>query len=228
MVYKWLINSLNALIPSRCALCGTAGTPLCPACQADLPRQLHSCRRCGLVLELDALTRFCGECLRNPPHFHLTLSPYAYQPPISHLITGLKYQRRLSLVPVLAKTLVEHIEQHIADVDALLPVPLHASKMHQRGFNQALELARPLSKCFGIPIMHQLERHRATEAQSSLHADERQKNVRNAFRITQHFDYRRVAIVDDVMTTGSTVNEIAKLLASAGVEEVQVWCIARA
>ena len=100
--------------------------------------------------------------------------------------------------------------------------------MRQRGFNQAVELARPIARRFEIPIMSELERHRATEAQSSLHASARQQNVRNAFRIKQPFHYRRVAIVDDVMTTGSTVNELAKLLADAGVEEIQVWCVARA
>ena len=229
MVYNWLINSLSALIPPRCHLCDTPGEPLCVDCQADLPRLQRTCLRCGVALETDTLTRFCGTCLHSPPYFQTTLSPYAYQAPVSHMITMLKYQRRLSLVPVLAGVLAEHVEHCSAGtVDALLPVPLHASKLRQRGFNQAMELARPLARRFGLPIMHQLERSRATEAQSSLHADERQQNVRNAFRIKQPFSYRRVAIVDDVMTTGSTVNEIARLLAMAGVEEIQIWCIARA
>ena len=177
---------------------------------------------------MEALARICGGCLQTPPYFHVTRSPYAYQAPISHLITALKYQRRLSLVPVLAGALAEHIENCSAVVDALLPVPLHTSKLRRRGFNQSLELARPLARRFGIPILHALQRHRATPAQSSLHADERRHNVRHAFRIAQPFDHQRVAIVDDVMTTGSTVNEIARLLATAGAEEIQVWCIARA
>ena len=228
MVYNWLINSLNAIIPPRCHLCDAPGKHLCADCRADLPGLQHICLRCGVALETDTLARFCGACLQSPPHFQLTLCPYAYQSPLSHLVMALKYQRRLSLVPVLAGALAEHVAQCAVEVDALLPVPLHASKLRQRGFNQALELARPLARQFGLPIMPQLERHRATEAQSSLHADARQKNVRDAFRIKQPFDYQRVAIVDDVMTTGSTVNEIAKLLTVAGVEEIQVWCVARA
>ena len=228
MVYNWLINSLSAIIPPRCHLCDAPGKHLCADCQADLPTRICHCRRCGVALEMDTLARFCGACLQSPPHFQLTLSPYTYHSPLSHLIMALKYQRRLSLVPVLAGVLAEHIEKCEVEVDALLPVPLHTSKLRQRGFNQALELARPLARQFGLPILHQLERHRATQAQSSLHADARQQNVRNAFRIKQPFDYRRVAIIDDVMTTGSTVNEIARLLKNAGVEEIQIWCVARA
>ena len=229
MVYNWLINSLRCLIPPRCHLCDVPGEHLCADCQADLPRLQHACLRCGVALETDTLARFCGTCLQSPPHFQMTFSPYAYQTPVNYLITALKYQGRLSLVPVLAGVLAEHVEHCSAEmVDALLPVPLHASKLRQRGFNQAHELARPLARRFGLPIMHQLERCRATEAQSSLHADERQQNVLNAFRIQQPFDYQRVAIVDDVMTTGSTVNEIARLLSNAGVKKIQVWCVARA
>lgn len=229
MVYKWLINSLFAVFPTRCHLCGALGATICPGCQTDLPVLNSTCQRCGINLANSVTKTHCGECISAPPYFHLTLSPFAYRPPLSQLITALKYQRRLSLVPFLAESLAQHVEHYTSSVDALLPVPLHISKLRQRGFNQALELARPLARRFGLPIMlHEIERQHATPSQMSLHADERQRNVRNAFRIRQPFHYKRIAIVDDVMTTGSTVNEIARLLVQAGVEEIQIWCIARA
>ena len=229
MVYNWLNNALQTILPLRCTICGAAGALICSVCQADLPVLKSTCRRCGASLAKTNNQTHCGECISAPPHYHLTLSPFAYRPPINQLIAALKYQRRLSLVPLLANSLARHVELYASSVDALLPVPLHASKLRQRGFNQALELARPLARGFGLPLMlHTVERQRATPSQLSLHADERQRNVRNAFRVRQPCHYKRIAIVDDVMTTGSTVNEIARLLVQVGVEEIQIWCIARA
>lgn len=228
MVYNWLLSILQASLPSYCNVCGVPGPILCAGCQLDMPVLNNRCLRCGTTLAGCASNTHCGGCLRTPPHFHLTLSPFAYRPPLSHLITALKYQRRLSFIPILSNALAEHVAHYASSVDALLPVPLHRSRLRQRGFNQALELARPLAKRFGLPIMDEVERQHATPSQSSLHAEQRQSNMRNAFRIRQPLHYKRIAIIDDVMTTGSTVNEIARLLARAGVEEIQIWCIARA
>ncbi len=232
MVYKWLNNSLSFLYPPFCQLCGdttVSDTGLCDHCLADLPTVTHTCQRCALPLEGQRIhAGICGSCLTDPPPFHRSISPFHYKPPVTRLIAQLKYQRQLNLVPLLSRALASLIDLQHHPVDALLPVPLHNRKLRQRGFNQALELARPLARQFGIPVLSHVERHRATPSQLALHASERRNNVRGAFRLRHSVDYRRIAIIDDVMTTGSTAGEIARLLVEDGVEHIQVWCIARA
>lgn len=227
MVYKWLKYSLSALYPHHCPLCGARSqSAFCTGCEQDMPRLLSACPQCGLELPAEAL--YCGHCQTNPPQYQRLYSPYAYAHPVSNLITAVKYQQRLSLIPVLAHAMTRRVTRQPIGVDALLPVPLHSARLRERGFNQSLELARVLSKQIAVPILHGIERHRATATQTTLPADQREQNVRGAFRLHQPIAHRRIAIVDDVVTTGSTVNEIAKLLRSAGVEEIEVWCIARA
>lgn len=229
MVYKWLNIGLSLLYPHACPLCGSRSpTPLCRGCEQDMPVILTACARCGIGLPANNNNLHCGACLTEPPAYQKLLCAYAYQYPVNHLITALKYQHHLSLIPMLADSLTRHIEKETLAVDALLPVPLHVSRMRERGFNQSLEIVRYLASHFSLPILQNVERHKATATQASLPAQERASNVRGTFRLRAPIYHRRVAIIDDVVTTGSTVNEIAKLLKSAGVEEIEVWCIARA
>lgn len=228
MVYKWLNIGLSWLYPHLCPLCGTKSqSGFCAGCEQDLPVLQHHCLRCGIGLP-DVCTTTCGHCQANPPYFQQVISAYLYQPPVSQLIAALKYQQRLSLLPAFATALVKCVQRNAIPVDVILPVPLHHSRVRTRGFNQSLELARHLARQMSLPIANNVERHLATASQASLSSQQRQQNVRGAFRICAPLHYRRIAIVDDVVTTGSTVNEIARLLKSGGADEIQVWCIARA
>jgi len=140
-----------------------------------------------------------------------------------------KFQRQLSLAPIFARAMLEKIEIAASRCEGLLPVPLHSLRLRQRGFNQALELAKPLAKTCQKPILHKsIKRKRNTETQSDLSARQRVKNLKNAFECAEPLKYKSIAIIDDVMTTGSTVNELAKVLKLNGVEYVEVWCVARA
>jgi len=229
MVYKWLNIALSLLYPHHCPLCGSpTPRPFCDACERDMPVLVSRCAQCGLGIPVVSNNLLCGQCQIRPPPFQRLLSPYAYTHPINHLIIGLKYQRQLSLVPVLADALANHVTRNLIGVDALLPVPLHPDRLRERGFNQSLELARHLRKRLDLPILDNIERHRATMTQSTLPAGARETNVRGAFRLREPVLPKRVAIVDDVVTTGSTVNEIANVLRSGGVETIEVWCVARA
>lgn len=234
----------QALLPPSCALCGAHGEGLhnlCSGCTSDLLRNAHACAGCGLPLKGEPAAR-CGRCLRHPPPFDAFYAPFLYTPPLSHLITGLKFRARLSHARLLGQLLAAAIPRAIpaaiksgfdaapARPDCLLPVPLHPQRLRQRGFNQALEIARPLSAVFGIPLRPGLLRRvRATPAQSDLPARRRRANVRGAFAYTGTTPAaRHVVLIDDVVTTGHTVAELARVLRRAGAERIEVWAVARA
>jgi ComF family protein len=148
---------------------------------------------------------------------------------MDYLIKLLKFQGQLAAATLLGNLLQEALAQGTAPLpEALLPVPLHPSRMAERGFNQALEIARIVSNSMAIPIIaNAVKRHRPTPPQVSLDAKTRRGNVRGAFRLQKPIQVRRVAIVDDVITTGSTVTEVARVLKKAGVKEIDVWALAR-
>ncbi|MBI3775721.1 MAG: ComF family protein, partial [Gammaproteobacteria bacterium] len=201
---------------------------LCASCRADLPRVLQPCPRCGLPLATEAEIA-CGVCVADQPAFTRTLVPFRYDEPVKHLIHALKFNHKLYVARVLGQLLAEHFTQQDARADVIIPVPLHARRLRERGFNQALELARPVAARLRIPMnLHACERTRGTTAQMDLPADQRVKNIRGAFKLCEPLKVRRAAIIDDVMTTGATVDELARTLLNGGIEEVQVWVCARA
>lgn len=229
-VYNWLISRQQALYPPRCALCGQAGVArrdLCPGCLADLPHNPSPCHRCGIPLSDGA--RLCGPCNHNPPPFDSSVIPFRYGPPLDYLLQQLKFHQRLHLAPLLGGLLAEAIlHQGRPLPELILPVPLHPTRLRERGYNQALELARPVARQLALPVdWHGVARQRQTQAQTSLQGRERRKNLRNAF-VVQHELPRHVALVDDVVTTGATVSELATTLKRSGVERVEIWAIARA
>lgn len=220
MVYKWL----PAICPlCRCTSDGQAG--ICPACRADLPWLGHACRRCALPLPAGAGDT-CGPCLRRPSPVTRTVCALRYQAPVSGLVASFKFHRNLAAGAALSALLTEALAG--ADCpDALLPVPLHRSRLRQRGYNQALELARPLAQQMKRPLLATgVSRLLATADQIGLSALQRRRNLRNAFAIERTLP-THIAIVDDVLTTGATVLTLAKALKRAGVERVDVWCLAR-
>lgn len=202
---------------------------LCLACQQDLPWLLHCCKRCALPLE-DQKRIVCLQCEIEPPIFDSAICALHYSSPVDYLIKRLKFGRQLSHSKVLGTLLSQHLSQNkIATVDALLPVPLHKSRLRKRGFNQALELARELRKKQKIPLLKGVKRVVNTTAQTLVKGENRAVNLQGAFAFESSVSVpKHVAIIDDVITTGSTSNELAQLLKAAGVAHVSVWAVARA
>lgn len=218
------------LLPTRCLLCsgaGAEGVDLCPACRADLPWNSRACRRCGLPGDGDGGD--CGSCRLSPPPFVRVQTAFCYRYPIDRLLPRFKFHGDLAAGALLATLMSWAIDPEDLPA-ALVPVPLHRSRLRARGFDQALELARSLARAGAPPVLAGvLLRQRATRAQSQLGAAARQDNVRAAFTVRAGLRLpAHLALVDDVLTTGATVTECARVLLAAGVQRVDVWTIARA
>ncbi len=219
-------SNLKQLLPAQpCLLCGAASPSgsWCPACDAALPRLAAAhCQVCALPT-WDGAT--CGRCLRHPPHFARTVAPYAYAFPLDQLVQAFKYGTRLQLAHSLAAKLAECVQ---VLPDCIAPMPLHPLRLRERGFNQSLLLARHLGNSLNIPLLPDAcQRVRNTAPQSTLPWKERGKNMRNAFACSPAVAGKHVAVVDDVMTTGASLNELALALRHAGALEVSTWVIAR-
>ena len=218
------------VLPWRCLLCGAAGDhdiDLCVDCAAELPRNRSCCARCALPLATAAL--MCGECQRRAPPWSAAWAPFRYGWPLDRLESRYKFGADLAAGRVLS-TLWQREPCPIDLPQLLLTVPLHHSRLRQRGYNQALELARPLVRELGVPLRHDvLQRLRRTDAQTELDAIGRRRNVRGAFAMRQGIELpAHIAILDDVMTTGATLAECARVLKRSGVRRVDVWALARA
>lgn len=199
---------------------------ICDDCWQELPQLQHACAKCALPLSNNAL--ICGECQKIPPLFDRTIAFFHYAPPLDHLLKGLKFGNQLHLAPRFAELLANKVRQQSLP-ECILPVPLHPQRLRQRGFNQALTVAQPLAKELKLPLdFRSLRRRRDTPQQTRLDAVDRRRNLKDAFELRQPFSAKHIALVDDIMTTGSTIHEISKLLRRHGVEKIDVWLIARA
>ena len=235
MIYKWLKNNLSRIISKQCLLCLSPTKNkylLCTHCEKDLAKNTHHCIICAIPFTASQLTEkklVCGKCQKNPPHYTTSTIPHLYAPPLKQLITQLKFHGNLTYAPLLAQNFINSIKlRGNALPDCIIPVPLHYQRLRERGFNQALELARIIAKQLKIPFDYSLcRRNKATPFQSGLNAKQRKQNLRNAFSVTKPHSYTHVAIFDDVVTTGTTVNELARKLKESGVEIIEVWAIAR-
>lgn len=232
-VYGLVDLALARLFPPRCLLCLDAGQPpaldLCRECEADLARDLPSCTGCARPLPQPD-TFLCGECLRAPRHFDAAFAAYRYEHPLDWLVRRMKYGGDIATARVLGTLLGRRLAVgHALHVEALVPVPLHRAREADRGFNQAIEIAQAAGREVMLPVVWDAcRRRRATVEQAGLDADARRHNLRGAFDLVRPLRQRRVAIIDDVMTTGSTVDELARVLKRGGVEWVEVWAVARA
>jgi ComF family protein len=215
---------LGCLLPPRCVLCGRPGQPpchdLCPGCDAGLPR-LASALDCN-----DSIGgRITAACDRS-------FAMCAYAPPVDALVQALKYAGQLALGRVLGRLLARQVAElglHL-DVDCVLPVPLHPRRYAERGFNQSAEIACFAARALQLPFAPTLAaRRRETRPQVGLSPADRHANMHEAFvAVPGDVRARRIVIVDDVITTGSTVAALASALKQAGAVSVDVWCIARA
>jgi ComF family protein len=229
-----LLRSLPAvqrwLLPLRCLLCGAPGDhgmDLCAACAVEMPRNRSCCARCALPLASAAA--LCGECQQHAPPWDAAWAPFRYGWPLDTLESRFKFGRDLAAGRVLS-SLWQREPIPVERPSLLIPVPLHRSRLRQRGYNQALELAKPLARALGVPLRHDvLQRSRRTEAQTELDAVGRRRNVHGAFALCPGLaPPAHVAILDDVMTTGATLAECASVLKRMGVPRVDVWALARA
>ena len=211
-----------------CYLCrGESAGTLCASCKADLPYLSRPrCPSCGLPTIEGTL---CGRCLGERPAFDATLAVFAYAFPADILVQGLKFRGELALARLLADELCAEIFSASAGaVDLVVPVPLHDSRLRERGYNQSVEIARGLGSRLGLPVVvDACHRVRDTAAQLGLPVKERRENVRGAFSCTRALDGKTVAVVDDVMTTGATLNEVASTLKQFGAARVVNWVVAR-
>ena len=228
----WWSAALNLLLPPRCVLCGQpSGTIcICEPCKADLPRLGSRCLRCALPLGSPRDT-ICGACIQNPPPFSRTVCPLQYEFPANRLVQSFKFKRQLAAGRVLSHLICESVSEQDFDIpDMIIPVPLHKLRLFTRGFNQAYELAAYTGRILNIPLgAGVLRRQRNTKAQSGLSRKQRRKNMRGAFYWHDSGKpARHIALIDDVMTTGTTVTECAKVLKRAGAKRVDIWVAARA
>lgn len=170
----------------------------------------------------------CGRCQQHPPAYAAVHAQFRYATPIDRLIQGAKYGGRLDWAALLGRRLAHHLHDRAPVFDAIVPVPLHRTRLRERGYNQSLELARPIIKRLKIPLMHAVRRLRATPSQASLPAEERIKNVRQAFAVNGEVKGLKLAVVDDVVTSGATVEAVAQCLLRAGAKRVEILAVARA
>lgn len=214
------------LLGGRCVLCAApaeAGN-LCRACENSLPYLPQN--RCPVCALPTPTGETCGGCLADPPEFDSTSAIVVYHFPADGLIHAFKYRGRLALAGALAELMLHSPPAPLPDF--LIPMPLAPARLRERGFNQALEIARRLAVRTGTPLMAQAcKRVRDTAPQVELPWKERAKNIRGAFTCDADLTGMRVAIVDDVMTTGATLNELAKVLRRRGAKEVTAWVVAR-
>ena len=216
-----------ALLPRDCFLCAapSGDSLLCPACINSLPRLTSE--RCPICALPTPAAEVCGACLKHAPQFDATQAVFCYEFPLDRLIQSLKYVHRLASTDFLGGELARLATPWRPDL--ILPVPLAAARLAQRGFNQALELARPLARALGAPLeISRIQRRRDTTPQAGLPWKERAKNIRHAFECEIDLTGKTVLLVDDVMTTGATLDELARTLKAHGAARVENRVLARA
>ena len=216
------------LLPPRCLACGEPGEgdrDLCTACACALPVAGQACPRCALPLPATAA---CGACLQRPPPLQGARAAFVYVAPVDRLLRRHKFHNDLAAGRLLSEWMAEGFAALPAPA-ALVPVPLHPTRLRQRGYDQALELAKPLARALQLPLVADaLVRVRATAPQSELDAEARQRNLRRAFACAEGVQLpQHVVLIDDVMTTGATLQAAAKALRRAGVLRVDAWVCAR-
>ena len=222
----------------RCIQCRgnlhIAKNGLCSCCQKQI-KSFPYCGHCGA--ELQYYAQHCGNCLKQEPSWDKIVIIGHYIEPLSILIHRFKFQNQFWIDRTLARLLYLAVRDakrthHLKLPEAIIPVPLYHFRQWRRGYNQADLLSQQLSRWLGIPNLNNIvKRVKHTHTQRGLSAKDRRQNLKNAFSLVvskNEFPYRRVALVDDVITTGSTLNEISKLLRKLDVEEIQVWGLARA
>lgn len=231
IIRKYFLNigaKLRQFAPAQpCVLCGsmTGFGQWCEACDAALPYLDAPC--CPICALPTPAGEVCGHCLKEPPLFSRTTAVFGYSFPLDSLVQAMKYGEQLALANAFGEKLALRIDN--ADLpDCIIPMPLHPAKLRERGFNQSLLLAATVARKLNIELLpNACQRVRDTPPQSALPWKERRKNVRNAFRCDRDLAGKRVALVDDVMTTGASLNALAGAVQKHGASEIWAWAVAR-
>lgn len=239
MLINYLQRFGNWLLVTECLLCRNqvnTGKNLCVDCISQLPWNHVACERCAAPFDQmnsfkEEKTIICGQCLSSPPLVTKAYAAFVYQTPIAQLITQFKFRQQLTCGSILSELLLKFLQRQYQSQhwpQAIIPVPLHRKRLAERGYNQANELARPLAKSLNIPLCLDLcARVKETNTQTTVSARERAINLKNAFTTVKSHTLNHVAIVDDVLTTGSTVAALAHTLTISGVEQIDVWAVAK-
>lgn len=213
-------------------LAPNAAYGLCHACKENLPQNQWHCRQCALPLAITGDRLICGECLKNEPPFSKVIAPWHYRFPANVMIQRYKYNGQRAYAKPLVTGLVSHLQDYLATKpghrpDVLIPCPMHPKRRRERGFNQSSDLAEHLSLAMDIPwSTRTVRRHARNRAQRGLDRASRLANLRDAFSVLEQ-PPARIALIDDVVTTGATVRSLASALKEAGAEDIQVWALAR-
>jgi len=234
-LYNWRAAATSAAriaaafaLPQRCALCAcvTGDACLCAACLDAIAARAPACPRCALPTPGG---QTCGRCLAHPPAWDAAVAAGVYAFPLDRLVQRLKYGADLPLASALGERLANAAAAAGAwsRVDALVPMPLAAARQRERGYNQAREIARAAARSARLPLRDGLERSRHAAPQAALPWRERVRNVRGAFAPSGSLAGARVALVDDVMTSGATAAAAASALRKGGAARVEVWVVAR-
>lgn len=218
---------MQRLFSQDCVLCGAHAEngQLCAPCRDALP--YHATVACPVCALPTAGGTTCGACLKHPPAFERTLAAFGYIFPIDALIHAYKYGGNLALLDLLAEPLAARAMEHTLP-DLLIPMPLHPARLKERGFNQAREIASVLSRRLGVPLAAQAcRRIRDTPPQATLKLKERAGNLRGAFVCDLPLHGKRVALIDDVMTSGASLDALAQAVRRQGADGVEAWVAAR-
>ena len=218
-------SALAALLPQDCLLCGApaANAALCAACRADLPAL--PAERCPVCADTSPSGQRCGACLSKPPHFDETLVALPYHFPADKLVHSLKYMRRLATADLLATAMLAGPRP---TGDLIVPLPLHPNRLAERGFNQSVEIGRHLARATGLPMQVDAGiRVRDTVPLASLPWQARRKAIRHAFEVPHDLAGKKIIVIDDVMTSGATLDEFARMLKAAGAIHVCNWVATR-
>jgi ComF family protein len=228
-VRRSALGAARRALPQRCELCAAASGDelLCSSCRESLPRLGPACPVCALPAPS---AEVCGKCLSEPPPFAATLVPFAYAFPIDRLMHAFKYHGRLALGQWAADAILEERSRRTAasTPDRLIALPLASERQRERGYNQAFEIARAIAQRLRIPLLRKgAHRVRSAPPQAALPWSERARNVRGVFACELDLTGMTVAVVDDVMTTGASLAEFARVLKGAGATRVENWVVAR-
>lgn len=231
MVYNWLQKLQSVCFQPDCRLCKAPvknDIGLCQACKLDLPWLFQACHYCAIPLPGNSRVAVCADCQKQAPPLDRCSALFAWTAPISGWVQALKFQQQLEIARLLGCLLAEqYSDQPMNPEHTIIPVPIHRKRLSERGYNQALEIARPL-QALGYSVRTDIcTRKQPTSAQSRLSAHHRQQNIRGAFSVDKPIKKQKFILIDDVMTTGATLFELARLLKQAGAAHVEAWVIAR-
>jgi len=228
---NWLNIIQSIFYPYTCFICNQAGEnelDLCEKCHNNLNPLGQSCKICGIAMHTEQ-PHTCGRCLRKTPYYDNVTTLYKYDEISKQLIQALKFNSKYSCARTMGRLMSDHFHHHDTLPDAILAVPLHKKRRRERGFNQAQLIAQHIHQQLDIPLLNNAcTRTVNTASQTTLKAKERRKNLNNAFSYNNPHTLNSVAVIDDVVTTGSTANEIARTLKRSGVKYVEIWAFARA